>query len=45
METLFGETILKDDIEVDADEILFGFKEFILVFYGAAWSPKSHQVS
>ena len=45
MEYLFGQYIIKDSQEVEAEEILTGFKEFMLVFYGAAWSTKSNQVA
>lgn len=44
METLLKEIILKDGQEIEFEEIL-GFREFMLVFYGASWLPKSKQVA
>ena len=45
MESLFTDAILRDKEDVDAEEILTGFKEFLLVFYGAHWSPKSYDIA
>ena len=45
MESLFTDAILRDKEDVDAEEILCGFKEFLLVFYGAQWSPKSYDIA
>ena len=44
MEILCGDSILRDQQECEVDEI-FRFKEFLLVFYGAAWSQKSQELS
>ena len=44
MEILFGEEIIRDGNEVETEEVC-NFKEFMLVFYGAAWSPKSLKVA
>ena len=45
MEELFGDAFLKDNNEVEADEVLLIFKEFMLIFYGASWSLKSNEMS
>ena len=45
MEALFGDVILKDNVEVEADEVLGQFKEFLFVFYGAAWCNRSYQIA
>ena len=45
MESLYGEVILRDNAEAEADDIFSNFKEFLLVFYGAAWSPKCDQIA
>ena len=45
LDYLFADKVRKDHADVDADEVLSGFKEFLLVFYGAAWSTKSMQVA
>ena len=45
MEALFGDVILKDGAEVEADDILSQFKEFLFVFYGAAWCNRSYQIA
>ena len=37
-----GETILKENVEVEAESVLTSYKEFLLIFYGAGWSAKSH---
>ena len=42
---MFGEQIKKDDETVEAEEILNHFKEFLLIFYGAYWSPRAIQVA
>ena len=34
----------RDMQEIDADDV-FKFKEFMLVFYGASWSQKSHDIA
>ena len=39
-----GTSIKKDNESVEAEEILNHFKEFLLIFYGAYWSPRSIQV-
>ena len=44
MELVAGDIILKDQQEVEADEVL-RYKEFLLVFYGASWSQKSHDIA
>lgn len=44
METLLKEIILREGQEIEFEEIL-GFKEFLIVFYGASWLPKSKQVA
>ncbi len=44
MEILFKQTILRDNGDIEFEEII-NFKEFLIVFYGAAWLPKSKQVS
>ena len=44
MEIVAGDIILKDMQEVEADEV-FRYKEFLLVFYGAKWSPKSEELA
>ena len=46
MESLFsGDPILKENAEIDAEEILQSFREFLLVFYAASWTPKSYQIA
>ena len=37
--------MIKDSTEVEAEEILTSFKEFILIFYGASWSDRSIHIS
>jgi len=44
VEMLFGEEILRDGNEIETQEVC-GFKEFMLVFYGAVWSAKSMRVA
>ena len=45
MEQLLSDTLLKENQEVEGQEILTGFREFLLVFYGASWSSKCHQIA
>ena len=46
MESLFsGDPILKENAEIDAEEILQSYREFLLVFYAASWTPKSYQIA
>ena len=45
MDNIVKDTILREGREVEAEDILTGFREFLLVFYGAAWAPKSHQIA
>ena len=45
LEYLLTDKVRKDNVEYEAEEVLNGFKEFLLVFYGAAWSSKSMQVA
>ena len=45
LDYLFTNKIRKDHEDVDGEEILSGFKEFCLIFYGAAWSTRSMQVA
>jgi len=44
MEQLLGETILKENRDAET-EIVYKFKEFMLLFYGASWSVKSQEVA
>jgi hypothetical protein len=44
MEILLKETILRDNSDIEFEETL-NFKEFLIVFYGASWLPKSKQVA
>ena len=44
LDYLMGTSIKKDNESVEAEEILNHFKEFLLIFYGAYWSPRSIQV-
>ena len=44
MELVSGDIILKDQQEIEADDV-FRYKEFLLVFYGAGWSQKSVELS
>ena len=44
MELLTGEIMCRDMQEIEADDVL-KFKEFMLVFYGAAWSQKSKDIA
>ena len=37
LDYLFNDKIRKDHDEIDGEEILGGFKEFLLLFYGATW--------
>ena len=45
MESLINQSVWKENAEVEAEPILTEYKEFLLVFYGAGWSAKSHQVA
>ena len=44
MDLLLKSTVLRDGQDVEFEEIL-GFKEFLIVFYGASWLPKSLTVA
>ena len=45
MESLYGELILREGAEVEAEDVLSNFKEFLLVFYGASWCPKNELIA
>ena len=45
MEGLYGELILREGGEVEAEDVLSSFKEFMLVFYGASWLPNNDLIA
>ena len=45
MESLYGELILREGGEVEAEDVLSNFKEFLLVFYGASWTPNNEHIA